>query len=100
MVHHAEAGDVQALAAIAVAVAAGVIAAGELRAQKVPWPFVDPRAVVWCAWHSLMPTSCTDVARFLLLVHATAGKVPLIVMDEGVLLPQGCRGCADQLAEV
>ncbi len=36
MVHHAEAEDVQALAAVAAAVAAGVIAASELRAQKVP----------------------------------------------------------------
>ncbi len=78
MVHHAEAGDVQALAAVAAAVPAGVIAAGGLRAQKVPWPFVDPRAVVWCVWHSLMPTSCIDVAKFLLLVHARAGKVPLM----------------------
>ncbi len=33
-----------------------------------------------------MPTSCTDVAKFLLLVLGRAGKVPLILMDEGVLL--------------
>ncbi len=51
-------------------------------------------------WDSMRPTLWHGGAEFLLLEHARAGKVPLMLMDEGVLLPQGCRGCADQLAEV